>query len=273
VTGFDDLPRLRQPEYTGENRCWPCTVANLCIGGLFAVAAAFLTGPLVGAAVFGGSALVTYLRGYLVPGTPTLTERYLPSWSLRAFGKEPVATTDLGDRPAAEDDPLVAAGIVERGDGVTLTPPFREAWRERMAAVGNRGVDPEDVAAAFDADSAAHLGARSFDLDGTASVRWGSVAALVADVAAANLLADRLEGWSGFDRETRRSVLLGLRLCLETCPECGGPIQVTIGRVDPCCQKPHLTADALCGDCGAPIADAAVVDSDDTTIRESLLEL
>ncbi|MFU8866600.1 hypothetical protein [Natronococcus sp.] len=80
------VERLRKPEYTGENRCTPCTVLNLAIAGAIGAAVARRS-RLAGAAVVGASAAAIYLRGYLVPGTPELTKRYLPERVLRLFGK------------------------------------------------------------------------------------------------------------------------------------------------------------------------------------------
>lgn len=277
VTGFDDLPRIRQPEYTGENRCTPCTVVNLFFATLLGIALWLALRPVAGALGFALGALVVYVRGYLVPGTPTLTRRYFPPWLLRAFGKEPVgtrtrrATPDDADRNV--DDPLLAAGVLTDGDGRDLTGAFREDWRARMERLDDDGVRSGDVAAAFGGDSADRHGDAAFVLDGSASLRWGSESALLADVAAAQLLAGRLDEWSGYDRDTRRSVLMGLRLCLETCPGCGGPVRTDEGRVDPCCERPHLVADAVCADCGAALADAAVVDDgDNATVRATLLD-
>ena len=94
--------RLRQPEYTGENRCLPCTGVNLVIAAVLTVAvgagavAAGATGPqafVAGAAVFACAAGAVYLRGYLVPGTPWLTETYFPDWVLRWFDKDTTTTT------------------------------------------------------------------------------------------------------------------------------------------------------------------------------------
>ena len=82
------LDRWRDPAYTGANRCRPCTVVNLCIAVAISAAVA-LVAPLLALPVLALSLLVVYLRGYLVPGTPTLTARYLPEPVLRAFGKEP----------------------------------------------------------------------------------------------------------------------------------------------------------------------------------------
>jgi hypothetical protein len=88
---------LRQPEYTGENRCTPCTILNLGIAGAIGAAAARRS-KLAGALVVGASVVAIYLRGYLVPGTPELTKRYLPDSVLRLFGKEtePVVHSGLG---------------------------------------------------------------------------------------------------------------------------------------------------------------------------------
>jgi hypothetical protein len=284
VTLFDDPPRLRQPEYTGENRCTPCTVVNTLIAGSVGVVLGVVVHPAAGVLAFGAGALAVYLRGYLVPGTPALTRRYFPPWLLRTFGKDPIkaaatGTTRRADEPpeavadakADADTPLVAAGVVSDGQQPTPTEAFREEWRARIDAIDE--VTPEAVADVFGADSARRLGEASFVLDESASVRWGSEGALVADVAAAGLLAERLGARAEWDRDTRRSVLMGLRLCLETCPSCGGAVRLEEDRVDPCCQKPHLVAEAVCTDCGAVLGDTAVVDDDGTTsVSATLLE-
>ncbi len=114
---------LKQSEYTGENRCLPCTVVNALVA-LVAAAVVGRRSRRAGAGVLVGSAVVIYLRGYLVPGTPTLTKRYLPEEALRLFGKEPVepARTGLGaglerDR-SAEGDRRPASTPGDEGDGI-----------------------------------------------------------------------------------------------------------------------------------------------------------
>lgn len=88
MTSSSALDRLRQPAYTGENRCTPCTVVNLLLGAIVAIAVG-LYAPAAGLIVGGLSVVVIYLRGYLVPGTPELTKRYLPNRVLRWFDKHP----------------------------------------------------------------------------------------------------------------------------------------------------------------------------------------
>ena len=85
---LDVVDDLRRPDYTGENRCEPCTVLNLVIA---AVAGSLIArkSRLGGLLAVGLSIALIYLRGYLVPGTPTLTNRYLPPAVLRWFGKDP----------------------------------------------------------------------------------------------------------------------------------------------------------------------------------------
>ncbi len=85
---MNPLARLRNPAYTGENRCVPCTAVNVAISVVAAAVAAVAAVELA-AAVLAVSLSAIYLRGYLVPGTPTLTKRYFPPWLLARFGKDP----------------------------------------------------------------------------------------------------------------------------------------------------------------------------------------
>lgn len=317
----DLLDRFRQPEYTGENRCIPCTVTNVAIAAVLALGLAFLLVTPIGVFAFLVCLGVIYLRGYLVPGTPEITQQYFPPWLLSLFGKsapienvfdvserspptdttttaaangstattrtatagtepesgttgaEPTGNGALSEASAA-DGPLFAAGVVARDDSgeVVLTSSFRAAWHDRIESVRENGVEPADVGETFGAEDVRQTGETSFVLDSSASVRWESNAALVADVAAAALLCDRLPNWTDFEKDDRTATLTGLRLFLGRCPTCDGSITSVEDRADPCCQKPHLVVTATCEECGAPIADAAVVDSgEDTPIRVRLL--
>ena len=70
---------VRRPEYTGERRCWPCTVLNSTIlavvCGLLAVTHRRVSA--LGVGVVGTAAIV--LRGYVVPYTPRFAPR-LVGW-------------------------------------------------------------------------------------------------------------------------------------------------------------------------------------------------
>ncbi|MFH5801661.1 hypothetical protein [Haladaptatus sp. CMAA 1911] len=269
--------RLQRSAYTGENRCIPCTVVNLLIAAAMAVGFAFVTTSLaVGLIVFAAFVIVIYLRGYLVPGTPKLTKRYFPSRLLAMFGKE-VVSSDFEGRTTdtdTENESLLTANGVTGDDGVTLTDEFRESWTEQMRDVADGGIQPTDVAALFDATSVSQHGDQSFVVDERKSVRWGSNAALVADLAADTVLRERTHRWTSIDTERRESVRMGLRLCLKRCPTCGGPLGVEETRIDPCCQRPHLSAQSVCEECGAVLADTAVVDDGETVgVRSELLQV
>lgn len=263
--------RLRRPEYTGENRCVPCTVVNAGIAVVVATGVAVVATPWFGVLSFAAAIAAIYFRGYLVPGTPTLTKRYFPPWLLRRFGKEPVVATGPTSGPSSR--PLEAAGVLRATDaGPALTPRFATVWAERASACHTAGITEERIAAAFDAESVSRLGDTSFVLNGDTSRRWESTAALAADVAAAELLAERTD-WDQFERDHRRTILQALRLCLEDCPACDAELTVETERVDPCCQKPHLVTESSCETCGAVVADVAVVDTGDVaSVSGTLLE-
>ncbi|WP_129113509.1 hypothetical protein [Halegenticoccus tardaugens] len=277
------IARVRKPEYTGENRCAPCTAVNVFVAAAVAVALTLASFAWVGLVAFVAFLAVIYARGYLVPGTPALTKRYFPAWVLRLFGKQPPVDRSLGGGRLAErervsgggeadETPFELDGVVRNDNAADLTAEFADAWTERIRDVRERGVEPSDVRALFDAETISRHGARSFVVDGNKSVRWESEAALVADVAAAEILRERLDRWIEFDRDRRQSVLTGLRLCLGQCPSCDGSPVVTEDRVDPCCQKPHLVAQSVCRDCDAALADAAVADRGEAaSVRSRLL--
>lgn len=89
------LKRLHQPEYTGENRCEACTVVNVIITAILGAVVARKS-KFAAVVTVSVSSILIYLRGYLIPGTPTLTKRYLPPSVLRLFGKEPELTLSSG---------------------------------------------------------------------------------------------------------------------------------------------------------------------------------
>jgi hypothetical protein len=263
---------LKQPEYTGENRCLPCTVVNTLIalglgvgaaGGAVAAEAA----PVEWAALAGGvvvfvSLALIYFRGYLVPGTPTLTKRYLPARVLRWFGKQPTADAGLADGNAeaveGEDtiqdvDPeaaLQAAGALEPcadREDLCLTDEFREAWNAETETVREQGTSAVDIAERLslplaDAEIEEHDEARTLK-DGERRVgRWPSEAALVADSAAAALLAERYGDWPDLSPTAKGQLLNGLRLFLEDCPTGEGGVEFGEETVESCCGSEEVVA-------------------------------
>jgi len=271
------LSRLRQPEYTGENRCVPCTVVNTLIaaGMSVAVAAAgvVVATPAVGAgagvAVFGVSVLAISLRGYLVPGTPALTKRYFPPWLLGHFGKEPVLAPH---QPVETDEGFDAEATLVRVGALTecadsedlcLTDGFGERWNAELATLDTE-TGRDELLALLDVDAGeveyAEFG-RAFlaELDGQTVGKWESEAAFLADLAAARVFEQQYPGWSGLSIEDRGQLLNGLRLFLDTCPNCGGTPTFGTETVESCCST-HDVAAVTCGNCEARLFEARVDD-------------
>ncbi|GAB3674068.1 hypothetical protein [Halopiger thermotolerans] len=283
----DALERLRQPEYTGENRCLPCTVVNIAIAIALAIAVG-VASPLAGALALGCCLAIIALRGYLIPGTPTLTRRYLPERVLRAFGKAPddrptIETADLEDVLEA----LAAADVVRREpatDAVELASAFQRRWDERLGRFALERSDesgrengtgpaadragPDEAAVAelvgLEPDAVRRRGETTFELEGSRRRRWESAAALAADIAADRELRDRLEGWRDLAADDRRDVLTGLRLLRDRCPAptCDGRLAVRSERLEHCCRRPQIGLEATCESCGRPIVTVAVPEDD-----------
>jgi hypothetical protein len=260
--------RLKQPEYTGENRCTPCTVVNSVIAVVIAVAVGialgtsvgWTAGTVVGGVVLGLSAASIALRGYLVPGTPTLTKTYFPDWLLGKFDKEPVR----GEVPVDEDldveTVLVRAEALqpcEDADDLCLTDEFRRAWSDRIDVVRSEETSRAELAGLLGVD-ADELTFEEFgdafvaQVDGTRAGRWESRGAFLADVAAATELGKRLSGWQALGIREQSQILYGLRLFLEECPECAGVVAVEEDTVESCCRSIDIVA-VSCQECGARV--------------------
>ena len=184
--------RLRRPEYTGENRCLPCTVVNVCLTVVAAAAATVALGPPGGLAVLAVGLGAIYFRGYLVPGTPTLTVRYFPPWLLELFGK------DLELRETLV--PLEGVAVRATAEGGRLIDSFAADWDDRIERMRDAGVSDDDVATLLGVEEASSVsGDVAYVVDGGLR-RWLSESALLADAAAAAVLDARGgEAWDALD--------------------------------------------------------------------------
>ncbi|MFC6974120.1 hypothetical protein ACFQL1_04645 [Halomicroarcula sp. GCM10025709] len=270
--GASVTERLKHPEYTGENRCWPCTVLNLGIAAVGCSAAALLAVEL-GGVLFGLSLAAIYFKGYLVPGTPALTARYLPEPVLRAFGKEAASPRD----PAADqewetiervrdhrenavdvDEYLREGGVVEGGDDErALTDEFRSALAERVDPAAEASAVRDGLATLFDV-SPAEITPEDEPYPAFVVERrvrhWPSQSALAVDLAADAVLRERREDWPTVPLEQRLDALGTVRTLTERCPACGGTVAETSDTVEACCGV-HEVVGVQCVDCGARLAE------------------
>ena len=261
----DRVHRLRQPEYTGENRCVPCTVVNLVIAAVVSglVAVVF---PPVAVVVFAVSVAAIYLRGYLVPGTPTLTKRYFPDSVLKLFDKY-----EAPEPPAVEDDADIEAFLLDveaveecrEGTDLCLTEDFGEAWYHRIETLRAEGNDDDSVIALFegldiepDRVRIEQYGdAYEAYIDDTRVGQWESRAAYLADIAAEAEFRNRHPAWHRLGFDERTEILGALRLWVERCPECDGPVTLGEDTVESCCRSIDVIA-ATCEECGARVFEA-----------------
>lgn len=231
--------RLRRPEYTGTNRCWPCTLLNagLVLGVGFAVSRR--RGPLGLLVGTVGCALVA-LRGYVVPGTPRFAPRLVEPFPLDFDHTAPegVASDSLGTavEPETLTESLAAAGvIVPDGETLHLDDAFRDAWERRVAALrdlsGSALAERAAAASAEDVDGQFH-GGRVL-LVGDRDV-WLSPAVAVAETAAVETLAE----WD-VSEELRAPAAEPLRTFVRSCPRCDGDVVETTLRN--CCGGPGGT--------------------------------
>lgn len=272
------LARVRQPEYTGENRCLPCTVVNLAIALLLAAVAGVFLSPMVGAGVLGISVVLIVLRGYLVPGTPELTRRYLPQSVLAWFGKtapEPEGAVAFGDGDHATNamEAALATGVVqecEDVDDLCLTDDFAAAWWERIDDL--RESEADRITALADAlDLPTDDGLTINEIAGAWWLRgaktnepygqWPSEAALIADAAAVATLASHTpETWEAMDPDTLGTAVAGLRSFLERCPACDGDVILGEETIQSCCHERDVYS-VRCVDCDARLLEVDAVDT------------
>jgi len=206
-----------------------------------------------------------YFRGYLVPGTPALTKRYLPAPVLRAFGKEPLSdrTVRSVDGDAPSERWLVAAGALEDSDRPTLNDAFAERWQSATEAVTSDVASEAELCDVLGTDDVSKHADTAAVVDGSRTIRWISPAAMRADVAASRLFEETVDGWADVPPKRRIELFRDLRLFARICPDCGGAIEVDEWTVDPCCERPHTMLEALCSECSTSLADEAVVGIDE----------
>ncbi|MCT9096237.1 hypothetical protein [Haloarchaeobius sp. HME9146] len=239
---------------------------NTAIAGGLALTAWWAGSTELGGTVFVASLLVIYLRGYLVPGTPTLTKLYLPTAVLRLFDKhEPSLTAGTAGDAVDTSAWLREHGLVspcDDRDDLCVSPTFERAWTAEMAAIDegeyDRGllvnvvdVGQDDVEFRSYDDS---FVARAAD---TRVAQWESEAAFVADVAAARVLADRVDGWTTLSGAVRGELLNGLRLFVPSCPACTGSLAFSEDTYESCCRTRDVTR-LECTSCGELVLEQSV---------------
>lgn len=265
--GSSFLDRLRQPEYTGDNRCLPCTIGNVTIAFVASTFVALASIP-VAVALFVLALAAIYFRGYLIPGTPELTKQYMPARVLAVFDKHPAADAHGGpdlevfDRLEDErqnavepDQYLLDTGVIELTDDgadYRLTDTAAAAIDRHLGPVREAGTDHEALPAVFGTDRDA-ITPRDREYPAVKvdyRVRkWPSEAALYADLATHEALVELTDDWLDVPVDQRPRILEALRGFQRVCPNCGGEIGFSDDVVESCCGQYRVTT-IDCADCG-----------------------
>jgi len=261
---------LRRPEYTGSNRCWPCTVVNGAIVAVGSVLLAAVSSRVVGVAGAVAGFAVVWLRGYLLPGTPRFAPRIVAAipggerlFDTASDGE--IDSPDAGGSLSAgrgPDDPeellgrLIECGVLEvDGDTVAPTTAYDERWHAEMDQL--RGNSTAELAAAAETISpAAEARAVSEDDEWVALTPTdGNVIDetwLTRPVAIAEIAAYRAAEGVLSEEATRLAAARTNRMFLETCPDCGAELEQGVDM--PCCgghtgpgEEPAETL--VCPDC------------------------
>lgn len=263
---MDVLETLRRPEYTGTNRCWPCTAVNALALGVVTFVIA-LRNPLMGLGVLSLGGIGILLRGYVVPYTPTFAPRLIES----VPGGDRLFSTHVESRPAggigdenASGEAVLSAlseeGVLVGDEALSLSDDVASDWHESMRELANSSTD--DLATAVREASTTPVQTRLVEDDGSAwivltdeaeslaSETWLSRPVAIADVAAVRILTDH-----DIDPQTASNAAAPLRLFLEACPDCGGDLVETTG--EDCCGgfgPSGPTPVLACADCAQRLA-------------------
>lgn len=265
------IKSIQQPLHTGENRCFPCTVINITLAFVTSIVIALILmertteviSVVISGCAFVSSVIIVWLRGYIVPGTPTITKRYMPNKLLRLFGK-----------PSKELKPqiggigksiksvqinlqkiLMEARAIEPcldTDDLCLSGYFARQWDDTLDAIGEYP-DPEIVIDVFgfnftNINFNEHGGAVSVRSGNRLIGKWPSRTALRIDIAGCQLLSSMVPDWGELTPHERSQIVAGLRIFLEKCPG-GGPVKLQEETVESCCSS-HEVVSLICSESG-----------------------
>lgn len=251
--------RFRNSQYTGENRCWPCTVVNLGLVGFISSCVAIIGSDLMAGSILLVGVASTGLRGYVIPGTPRLT-RYLPASVLSVFNKGP-----SGSLAVTADSDSQETDLVEVSEGtIRLSSAIRNKYKTQAQ---NLASDSDRLEAAIvDAfDRVDHITVnRSLggnenwfakDSDGDILLRWEARPVAAMDVAGEMLLSEYDPDWTTLDSSHREQQRAMLRRAAKTCPMCGLEFQSVSGSDVVCCGGQSLAGSLRCSECAYDVVN------------------
>jgi len=237
------LETLSDESYTGENRCWPCTVLNLGLVGLLVLFLRARRRSLASLLVAAVGVAVIYLRGYLVPYTPAFAPRLVAASPVpdEWFHEESShGVSSRGDAPREESESLAddvgmdgetvlrelsAAGVLEvEGERLFLADAVDSAWHDRMDELAGHSL--ETLSATLQESLERVDNAEPYAEDDAEWVVLGADhkqllprPVVVAELAAHQVLSESID-----DEVLRVAGAEAFRMFLDSCPVCGSDL-------------------------------------------------
>lgn len=257
------LDWLHQPKYTGENRCTPCTIINSSLAILASAVISRISknGGRISFVLF--TALI-YSRGYLIPGTPEFTQKYLPNSVLQYFEHHPPipnspaisdSSTDSKssysiDETAEPEKFLMELDVVrecENQDDLCLTTEFEQSWDDEIQKIDDSEITTEklsDILNLTGSDQTLIELDDGFALEeGNSTIgHWPSRGALIADIATAELLSHQYPLWEQVSPNERLSILRSVRVFVSYFPTTGASVTISEETLESCCRSVDVVA-------------------------------
>lgn len=254
---------IRVEEHTGNNRCAICTVLNVLLLAI-TVLLANLISPLLASILllFGG--LCIWLRGYLVPLTPTFAPIIVNKLRQDTQRDQRLVNSTVDTELYAREkilEELISAGVIQpEGEELTLNDCFEADWYSAMNQLN--ALEDEEIASEIIAVNPMCSNVELQKIDDRDYViqkdtsgklsgeRWTRKPVAIVESAALQVFRD----WN-IESDTRPVAAYALGLFLHECPLCGDEI-----RTQPdtgCCGSPDTGPDGeilhvrVCGSCEA----------------------
>lgn len=156
---------------------------------------------------------------------------------------------------------LLVEGVVEEcedADDLCLTPEFEREWWNRIRQVRDRETALHRMAAIVEVNPDRLVLEETdsrFDvrIDGRRVGGWNSQAAVLADLAVEPTLGEWLSDWEQIDGENRTQLIASMRIFLERCPSCDGPLDSVEDTLSTCCRDDVTTVTVDCQECGGRV--------------------
>lgn len=238
MPGLAGLSKLQDEKHTGENRCLPCTITNSAIA-IVGAAALALVSPLAAVGFLFVAVAIIYLKGYLVPRTPTITRKYFPQALLAIFNKSQQPTDQMLDveQILREEDVAV---IDDDKEDIRLVDSIVESIRKRPLKSNpiKEGqihdlLGPGNYTASVDRLNESAIAVK----EGENISQWPSFMAIRNDLRVEPVLSTSLTGWDQYSPRERATFLRAVRSLLETCPVCQRSVTVTEETKESCCSS------------------------------------